>query len=223
MLALLEQRVSADWQACFGHPLWVLETFVDPRFHGTCYRAANWLAVGESRGFRRTRAGYSNQPGTPKRVFVRALISNARTRLCAPMLDSRYHHGAPNMLLTADHMRALPEFCADIPDPRRGQGRRHPLPAALGIAAGAVLCGARGYKAIAAWAADLSQQARARFRCRYRNGRYEVPSRTRFRDLLISIPPEHLDRALQGWNAQMVGTDEGLALDGKTMHAQRSR
>lgn len=80
-----------------------------------------------------------------------------------------------------------------------------------------MLCGARGYKAIAAWAAGLSQQARARFRCRYRNGRYEVPSRTRFRDLLISIPPEDLDRALQGWNAQMAAADEGLAIDGKNM------
>jgi len=218
VLALLERRVSADWQARFGHPLWLLETFVDPqRFHGTSYRAANWLAVGESRGFRRTRAGYSNHPHTPKRVFVRALLANARARLCAPILDPRYHHGAPTMLLTADQMRSLPECFADVPDPRRGQGRRHPLPAALAMAAGAVLCGARGYKAIAAWAEDLSQQARARFRCRYRNGRYEVPSRTRFRDLLISIPPEHLDGALQGWNAQMAGADEGLALDGKTM------
>jgi hypothetical protein len=217
VLALLERRVRADWPVCFGHPLWLLETFVDPRFHGTCYRAANWLAVGESRGFRRTRAGYGNRAERPKRVFVRALTGNARTRLCAPFLDPRDRHGAPKMLLTADQMRALPEFFADIPDPRRGQGRRHPLPAALGIAAAAVLCGARGYKAIAAWAADLSQQARARFRCRYRNGRYEVPSRTRFRDLLISIPPEHLDRALQGWNAQMAGADEGLALDGKTL------
>jgi len=218
VLSRLERRVSADWQARFGHPLWLLETFVDPRFfRGTSYLAANWLAVGESRGFRRTRAGYDNRAGTPKQVFVRVLLGNARARLCGPILDPRYRYGVPKMLLTADQMRSLPEFFADIPDPRRGQGRRHPLPAALAIAAAAVLCGARGYKAIAAWAEDLSQQARARFRCRYRNGRYEVPSRTRFRDLLISIPPTDLDRALQGWNAQMTGADEGLSLDGKTM------
>ena len=121
------------------------------------------------------------------------------------------------MLLTADHMRSLPECFADVPDPRRGQGRRHPLPAALAIAAGAVLCGARGYKAIAAWAADLSQQARARFRCRYRNGRYEVPSRTVIREVLTRVDPDALDRALQRWNAQQAATDEGLAIDGKTM------
>jgi hypothetical protein len=44
-----------------------------------------------------------------------------------------------------------------------------------------------------------------------------VPSRTRFRDLLISIPPDDHDRALKAWTAQKAGADEGLALDGKTM------
>jgi len=79
LLSRLERRVSADWQARFGHPLRLLETFVDPRFfHGTRYRAANWLQVGESRGFRGTRAGYDNRAATPKRVFMRALIGNAR-------------------------------------------------------------------------------------------------------------------------------------------------
>ena len=84
-------------------------------------------------------------------------------------------------MLSAEHMRSLPAFFADIPDPRRPQGRRHPLPVVLAISTAAVLCGARGYKAISQWAQDLGQKARARFRCRYRNGRYEVPSRTLIR------------------------------------------
>ncbi|MBK1724932.1 hypothetical protein CKO23_22600, partial [Thiocystis violacea] len=50
-------------------------------------------------------------------------------------------------MLSAKQMRSLPAFFADVPDPRRSQGRRHPLPAVLAIAAGAVLCGARGYQA----------------------------------------------------------------------------
>ena len=120
-------------------------------------------------------------------------------------------------MLNAEHMRSLPAFFATIPEPRRAQGLRHPLPVVLAIATAAVLCGARGYKAISDWAEDLGQKARARFRCRYRNGRYEVPSRTCIRDVLVRVDPVLLDRALQGWNAQYAGSDEGLAIDGKTM------
>lgn len=218
ILALCERRIGQDWCERFGHPLWLLETFVDPRFfRGTLYRAANWEYVGDTRGYRRTRSGYSTKSQAPKWVFVRPLVARVKARLSAPVLACPYQHGAPKLMLPAEHMRSLPAFFAGIPDPRRGQGRRHPLPVVLAIAAAAVLCGARGYKAIAAWAEDLSQQARARFRCRYRNGRYEVPSRTRIRDVLTRVDPAALDRALQGWNAQMAADDEGLAIDGKTM------
>jgi Domain of unknown function (DUF4338)/DDE_Tnp_1-associated len=218
LLALCERRLARDWPERFGHPLWLLETFVDPRyFNGTIYRAANWAYVGDTRGFRRTREGYSATAQAPKRVFLRPLVPQARARLSAPVLDPLYHHGAPKLMLRAEHMRCLPALFADIPDPRRAQGRRHPLPAVLAIATAAVLCGARGYKAISAWAEDLGQKARARFRCRYRNGRYEVPSRTRIRDVLTRVNPLLLDHALQGWNAQYAATDEALAVDGKTL------
>ena len=83
--------------------------------------------------------------------------------------------------------------------PRAG---RHPLPAVLAIAAGATLCGMRGYKAIGLWAQDLGQKARARLHCRYRNRDYAVPRRTVIREVLTRVDPVALDRALQGWNAQ---------------------
>jgi hypothetical protein len=99
-------------------------------------------------------------------------------------------------MLSADQMLSLPDSFADIPDPRRGQGRRHTLSSVLAIAAAATLCGMRGYKAIGLWAQDLSQQARARFRCRYRNRRYAVPSRTVIREVLTRVDPDALSRAL---------------------------
>jgi Domain of unknown function (DUF4338) len=47
VLSLTERRVVGDWRARFGHPLLLLETFVDPRrFHGGIYRAANWIELG---------------------------------------------------------------------------------------------------------------------------------------------------------------------------------
>ena len=60
VLSLCTRRLVSDWPARFAHPLLLVETFVDPaRFHGTVYRAANWVEVGRTRGFRRQRRGYS--------------------------------------------------------------------------------------------------------------------------------------------------------------------
>jgi hypothetical protein len=81
----------------------------------------------------------------------------------------------------------------------------------------ATRCGMRGYKAISLWAEDLGRKARARFRCCYRNRRYQVPSRTVIREVLTRVDPDGLDRALQRWNLQQAATDEGLAIEGKTM------
>ena len=51
VLGQMAARLSADWQQVYGHPIYFLETFVDPaRFRGTCYRAANWIALGPTTG-----------------------------------------------------------------------------------------------------------------------------------------------------------------------------
>ena len=51
ILGRMALRISQDWQTIYGHPLYFLETFVDPeRFRGTCYYAANWIWLGETTG-----------------------------------------------------------------------------------------------------------------------------------------------------------------------------
>jgi len=121
------------------------------------------------------------------------------------------------MMLTAAQMRSLPDFFTTIPDPRTPQGRRHRLSTILAIAAGATLCGMRGYKAISDWAKNLGPKARERFRCRYEKGVFIVPSESIIRNVLIRVEPDHLDRALQHWNELYADADESLAIDGKTM------
>lgn len=121
------------------------------------------------------------------------------------------------MMLTAAQMQSLPSFFADIPDPRRAAGRRHRLPTVLSLAAGAVLCGMRGYRAISDWAQSLGPKARRRFGCRRQGDRYLVPSEYIIRNVLIRVDPVHLDRALQRWNEIYGGEDGSLAIDGKTM------
>ena len=51
ILGRIAQAVSRDWEQIYQHPIYFLETFVDPeRFRGTCYRAANWVLLGETTG-----------------------------------------------------------------------------------------------------------------------------------------------------------------------------
>ena len=51
ILGRMAARISEDWQQMYGHPIYFLETFVDPeRFRGTCYRAANWVLLGNTTG-----------------------------------------------------------------------------------------------------------------------------------------------------------------------------
>lgn len=82
VLGLIVRRIRADWQAKYGHPVQVLETFVDrSRFQGTCYRAANWLRVGQTTG--RTRNDRAHHIRTAfKDVYLYPLIPDFRRELC---------------------------------------------------------------------------------------------------------------------------------------------
>ena len=75
------RRIRRDWQAKYGQPIWLLETFVDPpRFAGTCYRAANWIFLGQTRG--RGRQGLPGRLSTSiKDVYVWPLHRNFRHHL----------------------------------------------------------------------------------------------------------------------------------------------
>ena len=51
LLGRMARLLSADWKRLYGHPIYYLESFVDPaRFRGTCYRAANWVFLGPTTG-----------------------------------------------------------------------------------------------------------------------------------------------------------------------------
>ena len=83
-------RKSSAWHDCqaaqlglasqIRHPILLLETFVDRRFQGICYRAANWLRLGQTTG--RTRNG-GNTPvkAQIKDVYIYALHKQAIQRL----------------------------------------------------------------------------------------------------------------------------------------------
>lgn len=83
LLALALRRLSRDWQSRYGHPIWLVETFVQTdRFVGTAYKAAGWLGLGQTTG--RTRQDRRHTLQTPtKTVWVRPLHPHFREALCA--------------------------------------------------------------------------------------------------------------------------------------------
>ena len=83
LLGQAARRLSADWEQRYGHPIHLLETFVErDRFRGTAYRAANWLSVGETQG--RTRNDRHHRITTArKELFVYPLSKNFRQFLCS--------------------------------------------------------------------------------------------------------------------------------------------
>lgn len=85
ILGLVSRQIRQDWQAKYQQPIWLLETFVDrQRFAGTCYRAANWIYLGQTKG--RGRQGPSGQTLSTsiKDIYVRPLHRNFRRHLTLP-------------------------------------------------------------------------------------------------------------------------------------------
>ncbi|MCP5516651.1 MAG: DUF4338 domain-containing protein [Verrucomicrobiales bacterium] len=85
LLARVSRRVRADWQRKYGHPVYLLETFVETgRFAGTCYRAANWQRVGQTKGRSRQDSPEGGALQVPRKdVYLYPLIPRYAERLRA--------------------------------------------------------------------------------------------------------------------------------------------
>ena len=85
LLAQIARRINGDWQRRYGHPIHLLETFVQQdRFRGTCYQSANWIPVGQTTGrTRQSQRHRDNAVHAPvKDIYLYPLTADARRRLC---------------------------------------------------------------------------------------------------------------------------------------------
>jgi hypothetical protein len=82
LLSRMTGMLSAEWERVYGHPIHFVETFVDPeRYRGTCYRAANWVVMGQTTG--RGKNAWSKKPTRSiKQVLGYSLQPDFRQRLC---------------------------------------------------------------------------------------------------------------------------------------------
>lgn len=224
VLGLNCRRLPADWMAAFSHKVVLAETFVDrDRFAGTCYRAAGWSEVGETKGFGR-RNGKYYEHGITKRVFVRPLHRRTRSLLTdarALPASIAEEEGMDSLSLRLTGSGSLYEALGALVDPRKARGCRYrQIAGLLTLGAAAVLAGRRTYAAIAQWVDDVPQDLLKALGCiRGKDGRYVRPSEPTIRRAISGVDGAEVDRIVGIWLATQGVSTKGnaIAIDGKTL------
>jgi hypothetical protein len=228
VMKLCLQRLAADWQAAYGHPVLVAESFVDSQlFRGTCYKASGWTVLGQTQGYRRARQDYYVAHDHPKQLWVKELQPGARTilrgRNLPQALQPATRHQPPECQQTPAELARMRGFFAGLPD-----WRQRACPYTVGtlvtVAVAALLSGVvLGQRDLAAFAAGLTSAPMTAlgFPRRGNPRRPLIPGETTFFRLLSHLDSRALERALLDWQNHVLGPrpadDDQLAVDGKEL------
>ncbi len=232
VMGLTLERLPQDWQARYGHPVWVAESFVDTQlFRGTAYKASGWSELGPTQGYGRCQQDYYVKHDRPKALFVKELKRKARRSLCAEHLPAALatvveSKVPPRPTMRTEALQSLRDHFASVPD-FRGRVESYPLSSALAMVACAHLCGApRGHRDLKAFARRFTQAQLCALGVRRdpKTGRYPSPSKATFGRVLHAVDPLRVEAALLEWQTQVRGPapqEDLLAADGKALrHAQ---
>ena len=226
ILAMNMRRLSRDWEERYDHPVLFVETFIDPsRFSGTCYKAAGFKELGETRGYRRNNGRYYYH-GQVKKILVRPLRPDAARILSdpshLPIFQSK-EPVVPVKALSEEDFRRLVDALAEISDSRKKRGIRHQQSTLIAILVCAILSGATHTRAMAQWAADLSQNLLKRLGSRRspKTGQLIPPGETTLRRTLCRLDDEAISEAVTRWvfsilpSCGLVMEQQAIAVDGK--------
>jgi len=218
------RALPGQWLERFGYRPLLAESFTDPEaYAGTCYKASNWEAVGQSAGHSRHRADFYVPNGRPKKLWLRGLCPQGREHLKAHEVPEDCRAGliaAPTGTLPvkAEQLDSLMEVLRKAPDPR-ASNTVYRTYAVLTVIAMALLAGRREIAEIARFATRLSQPQRRRLGFPRKKGTkafWQVPSYSVFYQVLTRMEPEAFAKVLNDWLQSRAGSLPGaLALDGK--------
>lgn len=187
VLGLVLSRLSQDWKNHHGHPVLIVESFVDPeQFSGTVYTANNWQELGHTDGWGRCGRDYYVKHDRPKRLFVRQLHRNARRSMAAehlkPELAVVEERSVPRCTYKVEEICSLTEHFKQVPE-YRARIDSYPLWSLLTLVLLAMLCEApQGQKQLSKFARRLSQPQRRALgiRCNRGNKKCPAPSQSTF-------------------------------------------
>lgn len=226
-MKLMLGQLSADWQGRWGHPLALVETFVDPRFYqGTAYKVSGWSHLGKSAGWTRDADDFYEKNDAPKQIWVRELTKKACVKLRAPQLPEPWAKvaAAAPVRCTAkvQQICSLRELVAqEVKEFRRAQALGYPLPGLISLMVMATAQGVvRGPQDLADYADTLTDaQLRAlKFRCQPGQPRaMRAPKKTTFTRMLHQVDDAVVERVLLRWQDQILGPpqDRIIIVDGK--------
>jgi len=223
-LGLCLRRLSRDWEARWGHPVFVVESFVDEtRYRGVCYRACGFEAVGLTAGYARASRDFYHEHGEPKQLYLRELRPGDRALLrrgrWPEALGAHEKQIAGPCPFRAASLGSLLDQFKQLKDKRKGHGLHHRQPFVLACGAVAVLMGAAGYQAIEdACRKFTKRQLRALGCRRNREGEYKAPSDSTFFRVLSKVDTQAFDRIIGAWLLeQEISEVARLAVDGKVL------
>ena len=225
-MKLMLGQLSADWEKRWGHPIVLVETFVDPRFYqGTAYKVSGWSHLGRTAGWKRNADDFYEKNDAPKQIWVRELVKKACVKLRAPELPPAWAKVEasvpPRCTAKVEQIRSLMEAVrAEIPEFRRAEALAYPIAGLICLMVMAAAHGVvRGPEDLADYADTLSQaQLRAlRFRNKVGSGAIRCPKKTTFGRVLHEVDDDVVERVLLGWQEQILGPtqDRIVILDGK--------
>jgi hypothetical protein len=225
VLGLTLRRLSSDWQERWGHPVLVVESFVDEsQYRGTCYRACGFQAVGPTEGFSRASRDFYEEHGQPKQLYLRELCPKARqrlrqARLPEPLAAYEAEVAGP-CPFRAPALESLLESFGALPDSRYGHGLRHRQRFVLACAVVSTLMGACGYRAFENTCKKFTQRQLRALGCTpdEEDGRYYSPSDSTFQRVLNKVDAVEVAHIVGQWLAQQeIGALAQLAVDGKVL------
>ncbi len=225
-MKLMLGRLSEDWQQRWGHPLAMVESFVDPRFYqGTSYKVSGWSHLGKTAGWKRDADDFYEKNDAPKQIWVRELVKHACVKLRARQLPEAWaqvEQAVPARCTgKVQQIRSLMESVEEeVPEFRRAQALAYPLPGLICLMTMAGAQGVvRGPQDLADYADTLSQgQLRAlKFRADPETGAIRCPKKTTFSRVLHNLDDDLVERALLRWQDQILGPrqDRIIIVDGK--------
>jgi hypothetical protein len=163
-MKLMLGRLSQDWEARWGHPIALVESFVDPRFYqGTAYKVSGWSHLGRTAGWKRDADDFYEKHDAPKQIWVRELAKKACVKLRAPQLPPGWAAveaaQAPRCTAPVAQIRSLMESVrSQISEFRRAQALGYPVAGLACLTVMALAQGVgRGPQDLAQYADTLSQ------------------------------------------------------------------